>query len=188
MGSTMFERRVQRCSLVDGGSSPGTMKGPIVPASKRIVSCGAKRRCASVAASSGTPMPAKTIWPFVIRREAITARSSDVVKVEVGFVCLVIMHAPSAAAGVEQSLHAELRQIIGPALRSVIKLIEILLRTLHRVLRADLGVIVEMLEEGLVKPVAFVRRAAERRLDHRIHGEERDARAIGGAADLIIAH
>ena len=40
MGSTMLARRVQRCSLVDGGSSPGTMKGPMVPPSNRMVRCG----------------------------------------------------------------------------------------------------------------------------------------------------
>ena len=75
----MFERRVQRCSLVDGGSSPGTMKGPMVPPSKRIVSPAPKRRWASVAARSGMPMPAKTTWPSLMSRDAITAKSSLVV-------------------------------------------------------------------------------------------------------------
>ena len=40
IGSTMFARRVQRCSLVDGGSSPGTTNGPITPPSNRIVKVG----------------------------------------------------------------------------------------------------------------------------------------------------
>ena len=79
IGRTMFARRVQRCSLVDGGSSPGTTNGPITPPSKRIVSVGACRRCASVAASSGMPTPANTVCPSLSRRAAMTASSSDAV-------------------------------------------------------------------------------------------------------------
>ncbi len=79
MGRTMLERRVQRCSLVDGGSSPGTMKGPMVPPSNRMVRCGAKLRCASVAASSGMPTPANTICPSFSRRAAMTASNSEAV-------------------------------------------------------------------------------------------------------------
>ena len=44
-----------------------------------------------------------------------------------------------------------------------------------------------MREEGLVKSVAFVRRATEGRLDHRVDREEGNAGAVGSAADLVVA-
>src|SRR5215470_4713343 len=108
----MLERRVQRCSLVDGGSSPGTMNGPMVPPSNRMVRCGAELRCASVAASSGMPMPANTICPSFKRREAITASSSEAVKACSDGGCLVIVDAPAAAARIEYLVHADLGEIV----------------------------------------------------------------------------
>src|SRR3954464_4816658 len=115
----MLERRVQRCSLVEGGSSPGTMKGPMVPPSNRMVRWGAKLRCASVAASSGMPMPANTICPSFSSREAITASSSEAVNACLGALCLVIVDAPAAAARIEHLVHADLGEIVGPGLGPV---------------------------------------------------------------------
>src|SRR4029077_8525541 len=125
-------------------------------------------------------MPAKTIWPFFIRREAMTARSSECGKdlascLSLVSVASVIVDAPSAAARIEHGIHAELGEIIRPGLRFVIIFVEIGFWPLHRIARRDLGVMIEMGEEGLVEAVAFMRRAAERRLDHRIDREERDA-------------
>ena len=47
----MLARLVQRWSLVDGGSLPGSTKAPITPPSNRMVRPGQRSRCASVAAS-----------------------------------------------------------------------------------------------------------------------------------------
>src|SRR5262245_28859470 len=127
----MLARRVQRCSLVDGGNSPGTMKGPMVPPSNRIVRCGACVRWASVAANSGTPTPANTICPSFSSRPAITANSPDAVYVEAGAPWLVIVDAPSAPARVKHLPHSELGKIVGPGFGLVIELLQILLAALH---------------------------------------------------------
>src|SRR6478672_3232242 len=155
IGNTIFERRVQRCSLVDGGSSPGTMNGPMVPPSNRMVRCGAKLRCARVAASSGMPMPANTICPSFRRREAITASSSEAVKAWEGGLCLVIVDTPAAAARIEYLIHPDLGEVVGPGLGAVVEFLQIVLAALHRILRRALGIGVELGEEGLVDAVAF---------------------------------
>ena len=76
MGMTMLARRVHRCSLVEGGSSPGTTKGPSTPPSNRMVRPGACSRCARVAASRGTPTPAKTTLPSSRMRALMMVSSS----------------------------------------------------------------------------------------------------------------
>jgi hypothetical protein len=69
-----------RISLVDTGSRPGAICGPMMPPSMTIVSRGACRRLASAAARSGTPTPAKTVVSSRSWRAAITASSSDALK------------------------------------------------------------------------------------------------------------
>src|SRR5579883_2636558 len=138
----MFARRVQRCSLVEGGNWPGSTKAPIVPPSKRMVRPGPCRRCASVAASSGMPTPANTTWPSRSSRPAMTASSSLAVKSR----CrgrsrvLVVIDPPPAARRVQQLLEAEELEILGPALGSVNVAREILFHALRRVLAHHLGV------------------------------------------------
>src|ERR1041385_7576140 len=75
----MLARFVQRWSLVEGGSLPGSTNAPITPPSKRIVSPGHRRRCASVAAKSGMPTPANTTCPSLSCRALRMARISDAV-------------------------------------------------------------------------------------------------------------
>jgi hypothetical protein len=72
----MLARRVQRCSLVEGGSFPGSMKAPMTPPSNRMVRPGACSRCAKVAARSGIPTPANTTCPSRNNLALITASSS----------------------------------------------------------------------------------------------------------------
>src|SRR5690349_13543534 len=124
----MLARRVQRCSLVEGGSCPGSTKAPMVPPSNRMVRPGPCRRCASVAASSGMPTPAKTTCPSFRSRLAITASSSLVVWLPGRALLLVsvIIDAPSAPRGIEQLLHAQEVQVPGPALGPVDVTIEVL--------------------------------------------------------------
>src|SRR5262249_43888176 len=116
----MLARRVQRCSLVDGGSSPGTMNGPMVPPSNRIVSCGACRRCASVAASRGTPTPANPICPSLSSRPAFPASSSEAVHGAALRPASVIVDTPPAAARIDQLLHAEQLEVGRPRLGRVV--------------------------------------------------------------------
>src|SRR5579885_1150131 len=175
----MFARRVQRCSLVEGGNWPG---------SNRIVRPGPCRRCASGAASSGMPTPANTTWPSLRSRLAITASSSLVVWLLARgllFISIVI-DAPPAPRGIEQLLHAEKVEIPGPALGAVEITCEVLGDALGRILLDEIRVHVVMPEEGLVNAVALVRCAAEGGLDHGLDGEERDLGLVGPAADLIV--
>src|SRR4029077_15855758 len=184
----MLARRVQRCSLVEGGSCPGSTNAPMVPPSKRIVRPGPCRRCAKVAASNGMPTPAKTTWPSRKRRLAITTSSSLVVWLRAGvlLVASVVIDAPPAPRGIEQLLHADEVEILGPALGPVEIAIEVLRDTLGRILAHQLGVHVMVLEEGLIDAVALVRRAAEGHLDHGLDREERDFGLVGRAADLVV--
>src|SRR5882724_6598889 len=106
----MLARRVQRCSLVEGGNLPGSTKAPIVPPSKRIVRPGACSLCANVAASSGIPTPAKTTWPSRSSLALITASSS----LAVYAFELVVIDALSTTAGSEQFLEPEQTEVLGP--------------------------------------------------------------------------
>src|SRR5215467_7753229 len=78
----MLARRVQRCSLVDGGNFPGSTNAPITPPSYRMVRPGAWTRCARVAANSGMPTPAKTTCPSRSSRALTTASNSLAVQVD----------------------------------------------------------------------------------------------------------
>src|SRR5262249_42098415 len=141
----MLARLVQRCSLVDGGSCPGSTKAPIVPPSNRMVRPGPFRRCARVAARSGMPTPAQTTWPARRSRPAIPARSSLAVYGS----CfgrsrvLVVIDPPPAARRVQHLLDAEEIEIVRPALGAVNVAIEILGDALGRVLAHHLGIHVE---------------------------------------------
>ena len=73
---SMVARRPARISLVEIGSRPGAISGPMMPPSMTSVSRGAWRRLASAAASRGTPTPAKTVVSSRSWREATTASSS----------------------------------------------------------------------------------------------------------------
>src|SRR5215467_9143991 len=118
----MLARLVQRWSLVEGGSLPGSMKAPITPPSNRMVSPGQRSRCASVAASKGMPMPAKTTWPSLSCRALRIASVSEAV-----WRRSVIENAPAPAACTDDFLHADLRQELVPVLRAVDVLVEVFL-------------------------------------------------------------
>src|SRR5271156_3214266 len=178
----ILARRVHRCSLVDGGNFPGSIKAPITPPSKRMVRPGACSLCARVAASNGMPTPAKTTCPSRSSRALITARSSLAVQAAGS----VVIDAPPAPARLEQFLKAEQVEVLGPRLWFIEIALEVVLAPLVGVL-PDLGCVgVEMLEQRLVEAVPLVRRRAERHLDDGFDGEERDLGMIGRAADLIV--
>src|SRR5271156_394698 len=130
----ILARRVHRCSLVDGGNFPGSIKAPITPPSKRMVRPGACSLCARVAASSGIPTPAKTTCPSRSSRALITARSSLAVQAE----ALVIIDAPPAAACLEQFVEAEQTEVLGPRLWLIEIALEVVLAALVGIL-PDLG-------------------------------------------------
>src|SRR5215469_9494675 len=151
----MLARRVQRCSLVEGGSCPGSTKAPMVPPSKRIVRPGPCRRWASVAASNGIPTPAKTTWPSFRSRLAITASNSLVVWLLArGLLRVsVVIDAPSAPRGIQQLRRAEEVEILGPALGSVDVAGEVFGHALLGVLADQRSVHVVVPEEGFVDAV-----------------------------------
>src|SRR2546428_9421807 len=76
---SIVARRPARISLVEIGSRPGAISGPMMPPSMTRVSRGAWRCRARAAARSGTPTPAKTVVSSRSSRAATTARSSDAV-------------------------------------------------------------------------------------------------------------
>src|SRR5271169_124034 len=178
----MLARRVQRCSLVEGGNFPGSINAPITPPSKRMVRPGACSLCAKVAASSGMPTPAKTTCPSRSSRALITARSSLAVQAAP----LVVIDAPPAAARLEQFVEAEQTQVLGPRLWLVEIALEVVLAALVGVLPYLGGVEIEMLVQRFVEAVALVRRRAERHLDDGVDGEKRDLGMVGRAADLVV--
>ena len=59
-----------------GRQLPGSTKAPMTPPSNRMVRPGQRRRCASVAASSGMPTPANTTWPSLSCRALRIVSSS----------------------------------------------------------------------------------------------------------------
>ena len=77
MPGSICARWAARISLVDTGSRPGRICGPMIPPSITIVSFGAWRCWASAAARSGTPTPANTVVSSLSWREPITASSSE---------------------------------------------------------------------------------------------------------------
>src|SRR5216684_2605149 len=178
----MLARRVQRCSLVEGGNLPGSTKAPMMPPSNRMVRPGACSRCAKVAANSGMPTPANTTWPSRSSRALITARSS----LAVHRAALVVIDAFPAAACIEQLLEPEEVEILGPRFRAVKIAVEVCPHAELGVLLYLGGVGVEMFEQGLIETIALVRRRPERNLDDGIDCEERDLGLVGRPADLVV--
>src|SRR5438067_2951816 len=119
----MLARLVHRWSLVEGGSLPGSMKAPITPPSNRMVRPGQRRRCASVAASSGIPTPANTTCPSSSCRALRMVRSSAAL----WFAILGIVNAPAGAGRLQQLVEPGQIQELGPGLRAVDEAVEILL-------------------------------------------------------------
>ena len=76
MPGSICARWAARISLVEIGSRPGLIWGPMMPPSITMVSFGAWRCWASAAASSGTPTPANTVVSSLSSREPMTASSS----------------------------------------------------------------------------------------------------------------
>src|SRR5262249_26695050 len=119
----MLARLVQRWSLVEGGSLPGSMKAPITPPSNRIVSPGQRRRWASVAANSGMPTPANTTCPSSSWRALRIVSSSAAV-----WACaLSIVDALPGARRFQQFVDADQGEELVPRFRPVDEALEILL-------------------------------------------------------------
>src|SRR6185312_3431650 len=180
----MLARLVQRCSLVEGGSLPGSMMGPMTPPSNRIVRPGQCRPCASVAASSGMPTPANTTWPSFRSRELITASSSLAVYGS----SLLIGDAPAMPRRLEQIAESEQVKVIDPRLRAVDVAIEVLGHPVDGVLVDERSIVIQVPEQGLVDAAALMRGAAERNLHDRLDREERNLGLIRGAPDLVVGH
>src|SRR5262249_47180158 len=180
----MLARLVQRWSLVEGGSLPGSMNAPITPPSNRMVSPGQRRRCASVAARSGMPTPANTTCPSLSWRALKIVSSSAAVWLW----ALSIVDALSRARRFEQLVHPDQSKKFAPRLRAIDMAFEVLRHAVDRILVHQIHVLLHVADHGLVDAVAFVRRASEGELDHGVHREERNLGLIGRAPDLIIGH
>src|SRR5215470_15991183 len=180
----MLARRVQRWSLVEGGSLPGSTNAPITPPSNRIVKRGQRRRCASVAASSGMPTPAKTTCPSLSWRALRTASSSAAV----WFERLGIVNTLPRACGREQLVHPDQRQKFVPRLWPVNEPFEIFLHAFDGILVHEPDVVLHVAEHRFVDAVALVRCASERQLDHGIDGEEWNLGLVGRAPDLVVGN
>src|SRR3954470_23603357 len=178
----MLARLVQRWSLVDGGSLPGSTKAPITPPSNRMVSPGQRSRCASVAARSGMPIPANTTWPSLSCRALRIASVSDAVWRSVS----VIENAPAPAAYGDDFFDADHRQELVPVLRAVDVVVEIFLHAADRIAVDLFHVGVEVIHHRLIDAVAFVRRRAVGHLDDRVDAEERYLGLVGRAPDLVV--
>src|SRR6516165_5118770 len=180
--STMLARLVQRWSLVEGGSLPGSMKAPITPPSNRMVRPGQRRRCASVAASSGMPTPANTTCPSPSWRALRIVSSSAAV-----WLCgLGIVDALSGASRLKQLVHPDQGEKLAPRFRPIDIAIEVFGHAPDRFLVHQPDVVFHMADHRLVDAVAFVRCASERKLDYGIHRKKRNLGLIGCAPDLIV--
>src|ERR1700732_254515 len=106
------------------------MKAPITPPSNRIVSPGQRSRCASVAASSGMPTPANTTCPSLSWRALKIVSSSAAV-----WHCdLCIGDDLPGASGLQQIVHADEVEKLGPRCRTVDEAVQVLLHAGHRIL------------------------------------------------------
>src|SRR6516165_6933688 len=168
----MLARRVQRCSLVEGGSLPGSINAPMTPPSKRMVRPGACSRCANVAANSGMPTPANTTCPSRNSRALMTASSS----LAVSSSALVVINADSAASRGKQFFEPDQLEVLSPRLRTVEIALEVGPDALLCLLPDLRSVAIEMREQRLIEAVALMRRRAERDLDDGIDCHERDLR------------
>src|SRR5262249_834303 len=157
----MLARLVQRWSLVEGGSLPGSMKAPITPPSNRIVSPGQRSRCASVAAKSGMPTPANTTWPSVSWRALRMVSSSAAL-----YPGLSIVDALPGARRLEQFVDPDQGQKFAPRFRCVDEALDVLLHPFDGIVVHQPHVIFHVAQHRLVNAVAFVRGTSERQLDH----------------------
>src|SRR5262249_33863284 len=126
----MLARLVQRWSLVEGGSLPGSMKAPITPPSNRMVRPGQRKRCAKVAASSGMPTPANTTCPSCSWRALRMVNSSAAVW---WAWVLSIIDALPGARGLDQAVDPDQAEELVPGLRRVDETLEVLLHARHRI-------------------------------------------------------
>src|SRR5262249_8798421 len=179
-----------RISLVETGSRPGSIRGPIEPPSSTIVSAGACSRLARTLASSGAPTPANTTQPSRSSRlPAIVISSTGVASLmsppRLGSPRSCRHQFARPPALLEQPRRADGVQGAGEAARPVEGLLEVDLHAGHAVAGDHLRVAVEVVEVGLVAAVALVWIGAERHLDHRIHDEAGDHRPVGRADDRL---
>src|SRR5215216_6122770 len=84
-----------------------------------------------------------------------------------------IVDAPPRAGGIEQFFESESIEKLGPRFRPVDEAIQVLLHACDRMLVHKIDVGLHMPDHRLVGPIAFMRRTAERKLHHRVDGEER---------------
>src|SRR5271166_5468113 len=158
------------------------MKAPITSPSNRMVRPGQRRRCASVAASSGMPTPANTTCPSLSWRALKIASSSAAV-----WLCgLSIINARSGARSFQQFLHPEQGEKRTPGFRPIDELVEILLHAANRLLVDQPDILLHVAEHRLVDAVAFVRRASERQLDNGVDRKEWNLGSIGRTSNLIV--
>src|SRR5437879_3512680 len=207
MPGSIWARCAARISLVEIGSRPGLMRGPMMPPSMTIVSFGAWRCWASAAASSGTPTPANTVVSSRNCREPMMANSSaDVNCWFIGVGSASPAHhvgglpqarvAPVARSSRQlfrrralpgEPLAAEELEVVVPRRRRVDVAREVLADGRLGAPRVDGGRIgAKVLEVRLVEAVAFVRERAERYLHQRVDEEAWDDGAIGVAARLLV--
>src|SRR5437660_7242008 len=178
MPGGIWARCGARMWLVEIGSGPGLMRGPMMRPSMTIVSFGACRCWASAAASSGTPTPANTVVSSRNCREPMMANSSADVN------CWFIGAGSASPAyhvgGLPQArvapvarssrqlfrrralpgepLAAEELEVVVPRWRRVDVAREVLADGRLRTARVDAGrVLGEVIEVRLVEPVALVR-------------------------------
>src|SRR5205823_3702272 len=207
MPGSIWARCAARISLVEIGSRPGLMRGPMMPPSMTIVSFGACRCWASAAASSGTPTPANTVVSSRNCREPMMANSSaDVNCWFIGAGSASPAHhvgglpqarvAPVARSSRQlfrggalfgEALAAEELEVVAPRRRSVDVPREVLADGRLRAAGLDGGRVPgEVVEVGVVEAVALVGERAERHVHERVDEEAGDHRAIGMTPRLLV--
>src|SRR3989449_3409979 len=195
---SIVARRPARISLVEIGSRPGAISGPMMPPSMTRVSRGAWRCRARAAARSGTPTPAKTVVSSRSSRAATTARSSDAVTGARGVILagsarpahtvggLSEVHGASFARELarpalleREPLAAEEVEVVAPRGGGVGVALEVIGHGV-RPARVDRPRVVrEVVEVRLVEAVALVGERAERRQHEGVDDEARDHGALG---------
>src|SRR5262245_23773332 len=202
MPGSIVARWPARISLVDTGSRPGAIWGPMMPPSMTIVSRGAWRRLASAAARSGTPTPANTVVSSESWRAAITASSSEALHRSVIVSSARARRRPRVACerrlawssrelprsfGLDRhALAAEEAEIVAPGRRRVDVALEIVADR-GRAVPVDSGAVLgEVLVVRLVEAVALVRERAEGHVDERVDEEAGHHRAVGVPPRLLL--
>src|SRR5215510_10931946 len=202
MPGSMVARWPARISLVETGSRPGAIWGPMIPPSMTIVRRGAWRRLASAAARSGTPTPANTVVSSCSWRAAITARSSEALKRSIIVSSARARSRPRVARDrcvawssrellralglPREALAAEEIEVVAPRRRPVHIALEVVTHR-RRAARVDgRRVLREMVVVGLVERVALVREGTERHVHERVDDEAGDDRPVRIAARLFL--